>query len=176
MTTLAHTAAAFAGVVLLVAGGAKMRERDDLARVLRDIGLPPGAGAVAAVVPWVEGVVALGLLTGVAAPVAVPLAASLAVVLLLVHLRIARGPGTPCRCFGALDVSDSAVVGLGRALALVVAVLLALPSSLGASFVAAVQVDALATGALLAVTLLVATTIVDRAIAFERWRPRRMTP
>jgi hypothetical protein len=116
-----------AGVLLLVAGVAKLFDAGAVAPLLRGIGVPePLAGAARAAVPWMEIGAGAWLLSGLAtlaaAAVACALAGGFVGVLLLAS---ARGAVQPCRCYGALDRAQSHRLSVARALLLLGACALA---------------------------------------------------
>src|SRR5258708_6914747 len=108
-TQVAVTAAPAVGLVLAVAGAAKLRDRRGLEPFLRALGA--GAGTISAarrLLPAAELATAAWLLSGRAllgaAAAASVLAGGFAAALLLATLR---GVDEPCRCFGVLDRSRS---------------------------------------------------------------------
>jgi hypothetical protein len=120
----ATVAGTLAGAMLALAGAAKLRDAEGMARFLRAAGVRAGANRVARrVVPPLELGAGVWLLVlprlAAAAAVACGLGIAFAGVL-AVALR--RGVGVPCRCFGVLDAGEPSLrLSLLRALVLVVA-------------------------------------------------------
>jgi len=103
VSNLANASGIALGVLLVVAGGAKIAAGPQWPAQAAQLGTPR---AVAVVVPWLEIVVGVA----VAARLAVPLPAIAAIVLLVAFsaLLVARLRGDerpPCACFGAWSAS-----------------------------------------------------------------------
>ena len=93
----------FIALVLLLAGAAKIRRQDELARAIGGYRLLPQAlvRPVAIVLPWVEVALGTGLALGVATRVvALAIAVLLAVFTGAVAVSLARGLRIDCGCFG----------------------------------------------------------------------------
>ena len=164
------TAATAVGLVLLVAGAAKLRDPRALQPFLRGLGVEARpAGAAARLLPVGELLVGAWLASAVTpAPAAIAatlLAAGFAAALIL---ATARGVVEPCRCFGTLDRVRSHRVSLARALVVLAGTVTALagaegvgPADGGAAWAAR------ALGALLALCAVTAFALVAEVAAFR---------
>jgi len=125
MQGLAYLAALFLAGVLAVAGVGKLRDRPGTVRSFRALGLPPG---LAAALPVVELVVALGLvvLPGWSAAVALALLAAFTTFL---ARAVRDGVVAPCNCFGRAGDAPVSSVELVRNLLLAGVGLVALTAS-----------------------------------------------
>jgi hypothetical protein len=172
-TPVATTAATAVGLVLAVAGVAKLRDRRGVEPFLRALGAAPGLrSAGRRVLPGAELAAGGWLLSGVAplaaAAVAAVLAGGFAGVLLMATLR---GVDEPCRCFGVLDRSPSSRVSLARALLVVggsVTAVAATAAAAGAGGAAAGDLwGARALGGLLALCTVTAFALLSEVAAFR---------
>jgi thiol-disulfide isomerase/thioredoxin len=91
--------------VLLLAGLAKLRDREDATEAAAGLGVPRAwAPAVAATLPWLEIGIAVLLVPAATATAASALALALLVAFTAtVAIALARGRRPACRCFGALS-------------------------------------------------------------------------
>lgn len=110
------------GLVLLVAGAAKLRQ-PGWAATARAFGAPPQA---AAVLPWAEVGVGALLVTGVGLPwTALAAAAMVATFTVMVALRLVLGQPAPCGCFGETSPRPVGLDTLARNCVLLAAALAA---------------------------------------------------
>ena len=98
------TARVTLAAVFAVASVAKLRGRTEFRDAVRAFGVPaPLAGVTSALLPLVEGGVAVALLTAWAWPGAVVAGALLTVFTAGIALNLLRGRAPECRCFGQLQ-------------------------------------------------------------------------
>jgi hypothetical protein len=174
-TPVATTAATAVGLVLAVAGVAKLRDRRGVEPFLRALGAGTGLqSAGRRLLPAAELAAGGWLLSGVAplaaAALAVVLAGGFAGTLLVATLR---GVEEPCRCFGVLDHAPSPRLSLARALLVVAGSLTALAATAAAGGATGDPWGARALGGLLALCSVTAFALLSEVAAF-RLGVRRM--
>jgi len=168
-TPVATTAATAVGLVLVVAGAAKLRDRRGVEPFLRALGAAGGLrSAGRRLLPGAELAAGGWLISGVAplaaAIVAAVLACGFAGVLLMATLR---GIDEPCRCFGVLDRSPSPRVSLARALLVVGGSVTALAATAVGGAAVGDLWEARALGGLLALCTVTAFALLSEVAAFR---------
>lgn len=168
---LPTVAGAMAGAMLVLAGAAKLPGgAAGLDAFLREAGVRATVAVAARrVVPWLELLVGVWLLSlhwaGAVAPAAAMLlGGGFAGVL---ALAMWRGVARPCRCFGALDRSPTHGVSLARALLLSAAAATALLASPQAGGAGTGGGEAWGLGVVLALCSVVAFALAGEALAFR---------
>jgi hypothetical protein len=164
------------GALFVAAAVAKATARQRVERFVIELGVTHGRASTVVV-----GVIAAELVVGgVMLTGAVPLIASVAAVAVLVlfvvvQARAFRSTAHPCGCFGAITVERSHHVGLVRATALLAAsVLVIITTATGDEPMASrlpTAAESLA-GVMLAVTVLLTSTLLDQTLWFNNARLR----
>jgi hypothetical protein len=165
-----------AGVLLLVAGVAKLVDGGGMRPLLRGVGVPESLVRAARFgVPVVEVVTGVWLLTA-SLPVAAGAVASLVAASFVVTLLLAsaRGVAEPCRCFGALDRARSPRVSLARALVLLVAALVVPVAASRAGAASAALAPEWWLGVLLALSAVLGFALIGEVAAFRDGVRRRL--
>jgi len=139
-------AAVFVGLVLLVAGAAKLRQPQWPATAAA-FGAPR---RLAAVIPWVEVAVGALLVTSAGLPwTALAAAGLLTAFTVMVALRLVLGQAVPCGCFGETSPRPVGLDTLARNAVLLIASLVAVVMGTDGGGVTAVVVGVVAAAAFL---------------------------
>jgi peroxiredoxin len=141
MSFLALAARLILAAILLVSGLAKLADRSGSQQAVRDFGVPKGlAGLVAAVLPFIELVIAIALL-----PARTAQWAGLAVAVLMglftvaIAINLIRGRKPDCHCFGQLTAEPIGWSTAGRNLVLVALGLFVFAEGFAAAQLSAVE-------------------------------------